>query len=72
MAIEEIILREDEEFITLNIFLKITNIISTGGEAKHYLSTNEVLINGEKEIRRGRKLYRNDTVKCEDRSFVIK
>lgn len=72
MAIREVKIRADEEFITLNVLLKITDIISTGGMAKIYLQTNDVYVNGEREDRRGRKLYRGDIVRAENTEFVIK
>ncbi len=50
------------EIITLGQFLKVANIIDSGGMAKHFLSTQEVLVNGEKENRRGRKLRNSDTI----------
>lgn len=64
-------IKEGEEYITLNILLKITNIISTGGQAKWYLQENEVLVNGMLENRRGRKLYPGDVIKVEGQMFVI-
>ena len=68
----EIQLESDQEFITLQSLLKITDIISTGGMVKAYLTENEVLVNGELEDRRGRKLYPGDKVEVEGRTFVIK
>ena len=72
MAKFEIQLKSDQEFITLQSLLKITDIISTGGMAKVYLMENKVLVNGELEDRRGRKLYPGDKVEVEGRTFVIK
>ena len=72
MAKREVKIREDEEYITLNVLLKITGLISTGGEAKWFLSENDVYVNGEKENRRGRKLYRNDVIKASGSEFIIK
>ena len=72
MAKREIKIREDEEYITLNVLLKIANIISTGGMAKIYLQENIVLVNGEEENRRGRKLYRGDVIEVENKTFIIK
>ena len=68
----EIQLNSDQEYITLQSLLKITDIISTGGMVKAYLAENEVLVNGEFEDRRGRKLYPGDEIKVEGRTFVIK
>ena len=50
------------EFITLGQFLKLADIISQGGEAKAYLATHEVKVNGESDNRRGRKLRNGDEV----------
>ena len=72
MAIKEIKIHLDEEFITLNVLLKISGLISTGGEAKWFLANNDVYVNGEKENRRGRKLYRNDVIKANKDDFIIK
>ena len=68
----EIQLKSDQEFITLQALLQITDIISTGGMAKAYLVENDVVVNGELEDRRGRKLYPGDKVEVEGRTFMIK
>ncbi|EHL78690.1 MULTISPECIES: S4 domain-containing protein YaaA [Bacillus] len=52
----------DTDTITLGQFLKLINVISTGGMAKWFLSENEVYINGELDQRRGKKLKPGDTV----------
>lgn len=61
----------NSEYIKLDQFLKMANIISTGGEAKFYLIENEVLVNGMKENRRGRKLYPGDIVIVEGRKLIV-
>ncbi|MDF7637832.1 S4 domain-containing protein YaaA [Lactobacillus sp. ESL0791] len=50
------------EYITLSQFLKEENIISSGGQAKWYLQEHQVLLNGEPEVRRGKKLHSGDKV----------
>lgn len=45
------------EFITLGRMLKEIKVIDSGGQAKWYLAINTVLVDGEPENRRGRKLY---------------
>jgi ribosome-associated protein len=50
------------ETITLGQFLKLADVIQTGGMAKWFLSEHEVYINGELDNRRGRKLKPNDEV----------
>ena len=52
----------DRPFITLGQLLKEEGIIPTGGAAKWYLKENQVLVNGEPDDRRGRKLYPDDQV----------
>ena len=72
MSRREIKIRDDEEYITVNVLLKIADIIPTGGMAKLFLQENTVLVNGEEENRRGRKLYRGDVIQVGKRSFIIK
>ena len=72
MGLKTVSLKENEEFITLQSLLKITNVIATGGMAKIYLSENVVLVNGEQENRRGRKLYSGDKIELPEGVFVIK
>lgn len=50
------------EYITLGQLLKFLDLVSTGGEEKIFLRENEVLFNGEKEQRRGKKLRDKDQV----------
>ena len=65
-------LKINTEFITLQQFLKIENIISSGGEAKYFLAENEVYVNGELENRRGRKLYPDYSIKVFGKEYSIK
>ncbi len=64
-------LRPNQEYITLQSVLQCGDIISTGGQAKAFLETEEVLVNGELENRRGRKLYPKDVVEVLGKKFVI-
>jgi ribosome-associated protein len=50
------------EFITLGQFLKLADVIQSGGIAKWFLSENDIFINGEQDQRRGRKLRAGDKV----------
>lgn len=59
------------EYITLGQFLKLTRIISNGGDAKIFLMTTSVYVNDMLEQRRGRKLRVNDVVKVNGKEFVI-
>jgi ribosome-associated protein len=50
------------EYVTLGQMLKMTDAISSGGMSKWFLSENDVLVNDEVEVRRGRKLRDGDLV----------
>ena len=71
MVQKSIKLRKDEDFITLGVLLKLVGIIDTGGQAKWFLNENVVLVNGEEENRRGRKLYHGDDILVKNQSFII-
>ena len=60
-----------DEYITLGQFLKYTNCVSSGIEAKMVIQDGLVLVNGEVETRRGKKLRSNDQVEFNGESFVI-
>lgn len=47
----------DTEYITLGQFLKSIDMIESGGMAKDFLANYYVLVDGEEEERRGKKLY---------------
>ncbi|MCL1948734.1 MAG: S4 domain-containing protein YaaA [Turicibacter sp.] len=60
------------EYITLGQFLKFENLIESGGNVKVFLAEVPVLINGEPDNRRGRKLYPGDTISIEEMGeFII-
>jgi ribosome-associated protein len=50
-------LREGEDFIKLGQALKATGLVESGVEAKEMIIQGLVLVDGEVETRRGRKLY---------------
>ena len=60
------------EYITLGQFLKFADIIQNGGEAKSFLAVNKVMVNGEPDNRRGRKLRQNDLIEISGQSYMIK
>lgn len=61
----------NKEYITLGQLLKITDFISSGGEAKFALQELDITVNGEKENRRGRKLYENDVIVIDGNTFEL-
>lgn len=59
------------EYITLGQLLKLISVIQSGGEAKMYLMMNDVFVNGDKEERRGKKLYPGDRVTIDETDYLI-
>ena len=59
------------DFIKLDQFLKVTEVAQSGGEAKQLIRSGEVVVNGQMELRRGRKLYDQDVVTVEEVSFTV-
>jgi len=53
---------EAERTIRLDQFLKWVHAVSSGGEAKHLIQGGQVLLNGQVETRRSRKLREGDVV----------
>lgn len=60
-----------EDTIALDMFLKLANVVQSGGQAKHLIQSGGVLVNGEVEVRRGRKLRPGDLVDVNGEQFVI-
>ena len=60
------------EYIELAQALKWANLVESGGHAKLVIQNGEVLLNGEVETRRGRKLRGGDTVVFNGQQIQIK
>ena len=60
------------EYITLQQLLKACDVIESGGQIKAFLMNEEILVNGQRETRRGRKLYRDDVVSFYDIRILIR
>lgn len=58
-------------YVTLGQFLKLANLIQSGGEAKAFLAVNLVMVQGTPENRRGKKLVAGDVVSVRDQEYVI-
>jgi len=59
------------KYITLGQFLKIADIISSGGEQKVYLTSHKVIVNDVDENRRGKKLRDGDVVEIDSQQYQI-
>ena len=60
-----------EEFIKLGQALKAAGVVDSGVEAKEVIQEGLVLVNGEVDTRRGRKLYEGDVVSFENQTIKI-
>lgn len=68
---EEISLREGDKFIKLGQLLKKANMMSSGIDAKMVILDGLVSVNGEVELRRGKKIYPGDVVTFEGESVKV-
>ena len=67
--------REDQQairgdMITLGQLVKLLNLVSSGAEVKAFLAAQRIVVNGELENRRGRKLYAGDLIAIPNRNPV--
>ncbi len=60
------------EYIKLDQLLKWSNFVSSGTEAKLLIINGEVKVNGEVELRRGKKIYTGDVVELNDERITVK
>ncbi|MFV8382445.1 RNA-binding S4 domain-containing protein [Corynebacterium hindlerae] len=51
-----------DETIKLGQFIKLANLVETGGEAKEVIAAGNVTVNGEVDTRRGKTLRHGDVV----------
>lgn len=61
-----------DEYITLGQFLKFCGAVSSGIEAKMVIKDGLVLVNGEVELRRGKKLRIDDQIIFNEETYCIK
>lgn len=59
------------EYITLGKFLKYVNAVDSGAIAKIVILDGQVMVNGEIEVRRGKKLYKDDKISFDGIDYVI-
>jgi len=59
------------EYIKLDQFLKLANMVESGGQAKVLIQGGQVKVNGVVETRRGRKLRQGDAVEFEGEVLVV-
>jgi ribosome-associated protein len=60
-----------EETIKLDQFLKLAQVVESGGQAKQLILSGMVWVNGMIEMRRGRKLRAGDVVVVDGEELVV-
>jgi ribosome-associated protein len=60
------------DHITLDALLKAAGLASSGGEAKMLIQQGGVLVNGEVDVRRGRKVRAGDQVAVGERRVAVR
>lgn len=66
------IIEINDEPIALYQLLKFEALVSSGGEAKGVIDDGRVLLNGEVETRRRKKVMAGDIVQYDNESFTVK
>lgn len=59
------------DMIRLGQFLKLADVLETGGESKELIMDGEVTVNGEVDTRRGRQLHKGDVVRVLGESLRV-
>lgn len=65
------IIKLRDEFIKLGQALKVAGLVESGVDAKEVIVQGLVVVNGEIETRRGRKLYDGDEVEFDGDKISI-
>lgn len=59
------------KYIELNIFLRIKGLAKSGGEAKHFIRSRNIKLNGEIETRNKKKLIPGDKVTYKGITHIV-
>jgi S4 domain protein len=59
------------DYIKLDQFLKLSDIVMSGGEAKLLIMSEEIKVNGEIATQRGKKLRDGDIVEYMNKEFQV-
>ena len=60
-----------DEFIKLGQAMKLAGVVGSGLDAKILIQNEEVKVNGEVCVQRGKKLYEGDVFTYENEDYVI-
>lgn len=60
-----------QEPIELYKILKFENLVDSGGEAKHVISEGRVMVNGQVETRKRKKIFSGDVIEFQEEKIHI-
>ncbi|MGB9680400.1 MAG: RNA-binding S4 domain-containing protein [Thermoanaerobacteraceae bacterium] len=60
------------EFINLDQLLKLIGLTQTGGQAKKLILDGKVKVNNTIELKRGKKVRKEDIVEVDGKIYVVK
>lgn len=60
-----------QEPIALYKILKVDNMVQSGGEAKHVIAEGRVMVNGNVETRKRKKIFSGDIVEYNNESIRV-
>ena len=60
-----------DEFIKLGQALKLAGVVEDGVEAKYVIADGLVKVNGEVDVRRGRKVYEGDVISYDGNEIKV-
>ena len=60
-----------DEFIKLGQALKKAGMVDSGVEAKEVILEGQVKVNGEVDLRRGRKVYEGDVIEFDGEQILV-
>lgn len=61
----------DSDYIKLDQLLKLSSVVTTGGQAKYYILEGMVLVNGEVTLQRGKKIRVGDIIEVDGETIKI-
>lgn len=65
------IIKLREEYIKLGQAIKAAGLVGSGVDAKFVIQDGQVMVNGQVETQRGKKLYDGDTVTYQESTVKI-
>ena len=60
-----------DDFIKLGQALKLAGLVYDGAEAKNVITEGLVKVNGEVDVRRGRKVYKGDVITFDGNEITV-